>query len=186
MGNDRSLPQAGDFSPEVTSPFDPYSDRFSGRHEFPVGAARFATGGVGAASLRDALSRRGRSVRVAHVPGKARTWALLACMGALVACESSPSGAERSTGALRVVADERGFSPKSLPLPKGGPGSTASVTFVRTTDATCATEVVIPDLNVKKGLPLNQSVAIDVPTDTARTLTFQCGMGMYKGALVVH
>ena len=87
---------------------------------------------------------------------------------------------------MRVVADEQGFSPRSLPLPKGGPGSTASVTFVRTTDKTCATEVVFPDLKVTKSLPLHQSVAIDVPTDTARTLTFQCGMGMYRGAVVVR
>jgi plastocyanin domain-containing protein len=32
---------------------------------------------------------------------------------------------------------------------------------------------------------LNQPVAINVPSDAARTLTFQCGMGMYKGALLV-
>jgi len=89
------------------------------------------------------------------------------------------------TGQYRVVASEHGFSPSSLTLPRGAPGSKTRVTFVRTTDDTCATEVVFPDLDVKKELPLDAPVSVDVPTDAARTLTFQCGMAMYKGALVV-
>jgi plastocyanin domain-containing protein len=88
-------------------------------------------------------------------------------------------------GELRVIANEHGFSPASLAIPKGAAGSLAAVSFVRTTDQTCATEVVFPELDIKKALPLNQVVAINVPSDAARTLTFQCGMGMYKGALLV-
>jgi plastocyanin domain-containing protein len=88
-------------------------------------------------------------------------------------------------GELRVVASEHGFLPSSLPIPKGAPGSLATVSFVRTTDQTCATEVVFPELDIKKTLPLNELVAINVPSDSARTITFQCGMGMYKGAVLV-
>lgn len=88
-------------------------------------------------------------------------------------------------GQLRVVADDHGFSPSSLALPAGPPGSKVAVTFVRTTDDTCATEVVFPDLDLKRDLPLNQIVSVDVPTGAARALTFQCGMGMFKGKLVV-
>ena len=84
-----------------------------------------------------------------------------------------------------VTASEHGFSPASVKLPGGGPGSHMGVTFVRTTDRTCATEVVFPDLKIEQKLPLNQVVSVDLPTDSAKTLTFQCGMGMYKGAVVV-
>jgi plastocyanin domain-containing protein len=98
---------------------------------------------------------------------------------------SSSSLAPAAPGELRVVASEHGFTPPSLALAKGAPGSMATVTFVRTTDQTCATEVVFPELDIKKPLPLNQPVAVDVPTDAPRSLTFQCGMGMYKGALLV-
>ena len=59
------------------------------------------------------------------------------------------------------------------------------MTFVRTTDKTCATEVVFPELKLEKKLPLNEVVSVELPTDALKTLTFQCGMAMYKGAIVV-
>jgi hypothetical protein len=115
----------------------------------------------------------------------APAWIALALAGAslLCSCDKRP-GASMASGD-RVVADEHGFTPASLAMAKGTPGSTAAVTFVRTTDKTCATEVVFPELGVRKELPLNQPVAVDIPADSARTLTFQCGMAMYKGMLVV-
>jgi plastocyanin domain-containing protein len=101
------------------------------------------------------------------------------------ASTGTPSLVPAAPGEIRVMASEHGFSPDSLAIPKGAVGSLATISFVRTTDQTCATEVVFPELDIKKALPLNQPVAINVPSDAARTLTFQCGMGMYKGALLV-
>jgi plastocyanin domain-containing protein len=101
------------------------------------------------------------------------------------ASTESPSLAPAAPGELRVVASEHGFTPSSHAIPKGAPGALTTVSFVRTTDQTCATEVVFPELDIKKTLPLNVLVAVNVPSDAARTLTFQCGMGMYKGALLV-
>jgi plastocyanin domain-containing protein len=99
----------------------------------------------------------------------------------LAGCKKS----EASVPMADVTASDHGFSPASLKLAGGGPGSHGTVTFVRTTDSTCATEVVFPALNIDKKLPLNEVVSIDLPTDSPRTLTFQCGMAMYKGAVVV-
>jgi plastocyanin domain-containing protein len=84
-----------------------------------------------------------------------------------------------------VTAGEHGFEPTSLKLTGGAPGTRTTVSFVRTTDKTCATEVVFPDLKIEQKLPLNEVVKVDLPIDTPRTLAFQCGMGMYKGAIVV-
>jgi hypothetical protein len=118
--------------------------------------------------------------------------AAIVCLAALGGCDRKSNASTESTsldpaapGELRVLAGEHGFTPNSLAIPKGAAGSMATVTFVRTTDETCATEVVFPELDLKKALPLRQAVAIDVPSDSPRTLTFQCGMGMYKGALLV-
>lgn len=85
-------------------------------------------------------------------------------------------------GTIKVTAGEKGFEPSSVQLKKGGP---ATLVFTRTTDDTCATEVVFPQLNLKKDLPKGQPVAITIPTDKEQTLTFQCGMGMYKSAVVI-
>lgn len=85
------------------------------------------------------------------------------------------------TVAVEVGAD--GFSPSSITVKKGEP---VTLAFKRTTDKTCATSVVFPELKLEKSLPLNEVVAIDVPTDRARTLAFQCGMAMYKSKVVVQ
>jgi membrane fusion protein, heavy metal efflux system len=92
---------------------------------------------------------------------------------------SLPSG----TPATRIVVSEQGFEPARISLRAGVP---ARLTFIRTTDATCATEVVIPSLNIKRSLPLNQPVDIQFTPEKAGDVAFACGMGMFSGTLVVQ
>jgi plastocyanin domain-containing protein len=132
---------------------------------------------VGGFAGRDYIERMSICHRVSSLQGiTTLALALLA-----PACSKSQAASPLAD----VTASEHGFSPASVKLPAGGPGSHMGVTFVRTTDKTCATEVVFPDLKIEQKLPLNQVVSVDLPTDRAKTLTFQCGMGMYKGAVVV-
>lgn len=97
-------------------------------------------------------------------------------------CKDSAADDAKS-GPIAITADDKGFTPPSVTLKKGAP---ASLVFTRTTDATCATEVVFPDLKIKKDLPLKTPVTIDIPTDAPRSLTFTCGMAMFKGAVVIR
>jgi len=99
----------------------------------------------------------------------------------LLACKKAPP-ASGDPSHPSIVADDKGFTPSSVTLPAGKP---AAITFTRTTDSTCATEVVFAETGVKKELPLNVPVTVDVPTDQTRTLSFACGMGMFKGSVVV-
>ena len=46
-------------------------------------------------------------------------------------------------------------------------------------------EVMIPDLNIKKDLPLNTPVEIPVKFDKEGKVGFQCGMAMVKGTINV-
>lgn len=94
---------------------------------------------------------------------------------------NAPAGAPAG-GPVSIVVDADGFKPSTVSFKKG---DKASLVFTRTTDETCAKEVVFPDLNLKKPLPKGQPVTIDVPTDKDRSLTFQCGMGMYKSSVVI-
>jgi len=91
----------------------------------------------------------------------------------------APAGMQQTM----IDVGPKGFAPSEVKLEKGKP---ASLVFVRTTDKTCATEVVFPELKIQKDLPLNTPVRVDIPTGDARSLTFQCGMGMYKSAVLIQ
>ena len=96
--------------------------------------------------------------------------------------QTGGKGGEPSSSA-RITVDDNGFTPSSISLKKGDKGE---LTFTRTSDDTCAKDVVFPDLNVKKDLPLREPVTILVPTDKDRTFKFTCGMGMYESSVVIH
>jgi plastocyanin domain-containing protein len=82
-----------------------------------------------------------------------------------------------------VLVSERGFEPSRLSL---RPGVPARLTFVRTTDNTCGTEVVFPSLQIQRALPLNQPTDVDFTPQQAGDLNFVCGMKMLKGTVVVE
>lgn len=109
--------------------------------------------------------------------------AVVACSKSEAAKEAAPVAAPAEPGTTNVIADSKGFTPNSIQLKKG---EVAKLVFTRTTDETCARDIVFPDLKINQPLPLNQPVKLEIPTDEARTLTFQCGMGMYKSSVVVQ
>ena len=102
---------------------------------------------------------------------------------AATASSDGKEGKDVKGNVVNVIANDRGFSPSSVEVKKG---AATTLVFMRTTDDTCAKEVVFPELKVTKELPLNQKVPFDVPATDARTLTFQCGMGMFKGKIVIQ
>jgi RND family efflux transporter MFP subunit len=83
----------------------------------------------------------------------------------------------------KVTVTEKGFEPDAVKLRANIP---ARITFIRTTDKTCATEVVFPSMGIKRALPLNEEVAIEFTPEKTGTIAFVCGMNMLKGAVVVE
>lgn len=110
-----------------------------------------------------------------------------ACNKPATASNAAPTAGERAaTSASEVVpiaVGAEGFQPSSVHAEKG---EKLTLQFTRTTDSTCAKAVAFPELNIKKDLPLNQPVSIEIPTTEARMLTFQCGMGMFKSSVMIH
>jgi plastocyanin domain-containing protein len=84
---------------------------------------------------------------------------------------------------IDIEASDKGFVPSSVTVTKG---EATTLVFTRTSDDTCATAVVFPELKIEKPLPLKQPVAVPVPVEEAKTYAFQCGMGMFKSKLVVQ
>jgi plastocyanin domain-containing protein len=73
-----------------------------------------------------------------------------------------------------------GFKPERIEARAGQP---IRLAFLRRDAQNCAREVVIPDLNVRKDLPIGQPVVIELTP--RQDIQFGCGMGMYRGAIVV-
>jgi hypothetical protein len=84
---------------------------------------------------------------------------------------------------VKIQVTKEGFVPSSIDVEAGAP---VDLVFIRRTDDTCAKEVVVPAINARKALPLNQPVSIRLPPTKAGTLTFACGMNMLHGSIVVR
>jgi membrane fusion protein, heavy metal efflux system len=97
-----------------------------------------------------------------------------------------PAGAQAGASRIqdaKILVIEKGFEPDKVTLRAGAP---VRLTFVRTTDKTCGTEVVFPSLNIKRALPLNEPVAIEFTPAKTGEIAFACGMNMLKGVLIVQ
>ena len=97
----------------------------------------------------------------------------------------SPSGgaAQTKTQTAKIVVNEQGFDPAKVALRAGTP---ARLTFIRTTDKTCAKEVVFPALKIKRALPLQQPVDVEFTPAKTGNIAFVCGMDMLRGTIVVE
>jgi plastocyanin domain-containing protein len=84
---------------------------------------------------------------------------------------------------VTVALTEKGYEPTSLKLRRGVP---AQVTFIRKVSATCGTQIVIPDYEIKRDLPLNESVLVRFTPKKSGDFSFSCGMGMLRGSLIVR
>lgn len=63
-------------------------------------------------------------------------------------------------------------------------GKTARLTFTRIDPTDCLEEIVFPDLKIKKTLPMNQPVEIEIKVDKPGEYSWHCGMSMYHGKVI--
>ena len=84
---------------------------------------------------------------------------------------------------VRISVTEKGFEPSRVSVPRN---QTTRLQFLRTTDNTCAKELIVPALKVKRELPLNQPVVVELPPQRSGEVTFSCGMDMLRGTIVVQ
>ncbi|MBP6004793.1 MAG: cupredoxin domain-containing protein [Pyrinomonadaceae bacterium] len=83
----------------------------------------------------------------------------------------------------RVLITDQGYSRTGITLRRG---VLTRITFLRQTDATCATEVVIPAYGINRNLPLNEPVVISFTPKKSGEFGFTCGMNMMRGKLIVR
>ena len=84
---------------------------------------------------------------------------------------------------VKVSVDDEGYHPAEVRAPAGKP---VRLVFTRTTDDGCGQQLAFPDQKIRKDLPLNEPVAVDITMPASGKVRFTCGMDMYQGAVVVE
>jgi RND family efflux transporter MFP subunit len=93
------------------------------------------------------------------------------------------SASETAPRIVKVTVVESGFEPSRIPA---APGSRVTLEFTRLVELSCATEVVVPSQKIRKALPLNTPVQVEILVPPSGGVAFACGMNMHKGAVVVQ
>jgi plastocyanin domain-containing protein len=116
-----------------------------------------------------------------------RTLAIVALAVALavtsVRADETKKGSPRR---IDISVTEAGFEPSKVTVKQG---EEVTLAFTRTSDTTCATEVIVhvnEKDTVEKKLPLNQAVPVTVTFSKTGELGYACGMNMHKGVIVVQ
>mgnify|MGYP001558953177 FL=1 len=81
------------------------------------------------------------------------------------------------------IAVEGGYTPNTISIPQG---KTTKISFLRKDPSGCLEEVVIGDFKIKKFLPLNKKVAIEITPKEKGEFNFTCGMNMFHGKIIVQ
>lgn len=77
---------------------------------------------------------------------------------------------------------EGGYSPDVISIPKG---KTTKLNFLRKDPSSCLEEVVLGDFKIRKQLPLNRMVTVELTPQEAGEFKYSCGMNMYHGKIIV-
>lgn len=86
-----------------------------------------------------------------------------------------------ANGAINVVV-EGGYSPSSI---SAKVNKKLVINFLRKDENSCLEEIVFPDFKIKKYLPLNKNVSIELYPKKKGEYKFRCGMNMFHGKVVV-
>ena len=94
-----------------------------------------------------------------------------------------PSFVEATGGRGIDVIVEGGYSPEVISVPKR---KTTKINFTRRDSNSCLEEVVLPDFKIKKYLPLNQKVTVEITPEKEGEYPFSCSMNMFHGKIIVR
>ncbi len=75
-----------------------------------------------------------------------------------------------------------GYSPEVISIPLG---KTTKINFTRIDPTDCLSEVVLPDFRIKRELPLNKKVTVEITPEKSGEFKFACSMNMYHGKIIV-
>ena len=75
-----------------------------------------------------------------------------------------------------------GYKPSTVTLPAG---KKSTLTFTRKDANSCLEEIVLPGFKIKKFLPLNEPVTVQLSPTKPGIFAMHCSMNMFHGRIVV-
>ena len=84
-------------------------------------------------------------------------------------------------GSVDIIV-EGGYSPEAISIPKN---KTTKLNFIRKDSSSCLEEVVLPDFKIRKHLPFNEKVVIEITPKQTGEFKYSCGMNMFHGKIIV-
>jgi hypothetical protein len=97
--------------------------------------------------------------------------------------DNQPPDAVPGVQSVTVMLTEQGYKPETIRLRRGVP---ARLTFIRKVEATCGTDLLIPDYQIKRDLAFNEEVVVEFTPSKRGESEFSCGMRMIRGKIVVR
>ena len=80
------------------------------------------------------------------------------------------------------ITVEGGYTPNAIQIPKG---KTTKISFTRRDPSSCLEEVILGDFKIRKFLPLNKKVTVEITPKNKGEFGFACGMNMFHGKIIV-
>jgi plastocyanin domain-containing protein len=84
---------------------------------------------------------------------------------------------------VKITVTKNGYEPWRVEARAGVP---LTLVVTRTTEETCATEVVLPEYGIDRKLPLNEPVTITFTPTRTGELRYRCAMNMFQGVIDVR
>ncbi|WP_437677537.1 cupredoxin domain-containing protein [Sorangium sp. So ce131] len=98
------------------------------------------------------------------------------------AAEEAPAPAQQAVREIEIIVDG-GYKPSRIVVKEG---ERVRLKVIRRDYSPCAREIVFASLNIRRELPVNAPVIIDLPALSPGEVEFKCGMSMLRGAIVVE
>ncbi len=104
--------------------------------------------------------------------------------GAALAPSIAEADAQHSAQVREIEAIvDGGYQPGRITVTAG---ERVRLRFIRREHTPCTREVVFPGLDIRRELPTDQPVIIELPALAAGEYEFRCGMNMIRGVIVVQ
>lgn len=101
----------------------------------------------------------------------------------LFLCAASGAAEKPTKQIVKIQVTDAGFVPAQI---KVTPGSHVILKVTRTTDETCAKEILIKEKKINEKLAKDKEVTIDLGTLKNGDIRFACGMNMISGHIIVE